>query len=96
MSGEKSSVTITQSYSDYSEIIFLTNDLAKVMGEKSALMACSEMRILLFLAASTSLKKVTSLGAGPVAKFARSRCRPPSVSLVRILGADMALLIKPR
>ena len=31
---------------------------------------------------------------GRVVKFVR--CRWPSVSLVRILGADMALLIKPR
>uniref|UniRef100_A0A9L0KJG6 Uncharacterized protein n=1 Tax=Equus asinus TaxID=9793 RepID=A0A9L0KJG6_EQUAS len=32
----------------------------------------------------------------PASNFRALRCRRPSVSLVRILGADMALLIKPR
>ena len=44
------------------------------------------------------LKSVSSHGAGPVAEWLSRTlcCRRPSVSLVRILGVDMALLIKPR
>ena len=43
------------------------------------------------------LKLKSILGAGPVAEWSSSRApfRRPKVSLVGILGADMALLIRP-
>ena len=45
-----------------------------------------------------SLLKVFIIGASPVTKWLSSRTplQPPRVSPVRILGADMAPLIRPR